>query len=254
MCLIVLAHAIGPHSLVFAANRDEAYDRPTDAAAFWSDAPGVFGGRDREMGGTWLALSDTGRLAAVTNVRSGAPVRGHLSRGALCANFVLGKDDAKAYADRAYEERAMYGGFNLLVRAGGTLAQASSDERAPPRVLVPGIYGVSNASIDVAWPKVVRAKAALSAALSLERDAMIERLFAMLADREVAPDDVLPQTGIPLAVERAVSPIFIATELYGTRASTVIVWGRDGEITFEERSFGRGGAPIGVVRQTIHSS
>ena len=54
-----------------AANRDEAYTRPTAAAAFWSDHHQVYGGRDLEMGGTWMgmALTLSGRFAAVTNFR-----------------------------------------------------------------------------------------------------------------------------------------------------------------------------------------
>ena len=42
------AHARYP--LIVAANRDEAYARPSEAAAFWKDAPHVYGGRDLEHG------------------------------------------------------------------------------------------------------------------------------------------------------------------------------------------------------------
>ena len=38
-------------------------------AAFWHDDPRIFAGRDLKQGGTWLGLTRTGRLAAVTNYR-----------------------------------------------------------------------------------------------------------------------------------------------------------------------------------------
>ena len=53
MCLILFAHKIHPdYPLVLAANRDEAYARPTAPAAFWNDNPRIYGGRDLEQGGT----------------------------------------------------------------------------------------------------------------------------------------------------------------------------------------------------------
>src|SRR5215207_688002 len=47
MCLILTAVDSHPdYSLVVAANRDEFYDRPTLAAAFWPEHPTILGGRD----------------------------------------------------------------------------------------------------------------------------------------------------------------------------------------------------------------
>ena len=58
MCLILLAwHAHPEYPLIFAGNRDEAYDRPSAAAEFWKNDPDIFGGCDLEKGGTWLGLS-----------------------------------------------------------------------------------------------------------------------------------------------------------------------------------------------------
>ena len=72
MCLILTALDSHPdYSLVVAANRDEFYDRPTAAAAFWPEHPTILGGRDLKAGGTWLGIDRTGRFAAVTNFRQG---------------------------------------------------------------------------------------------------------------------------------------------------------------------------------------
>src|SRR5690606_37271715 len=67
MCLILFGHRAHPeYRLVLAANRDEFHARPTAPLAEWADAPGVFGGRDLQAGGTWLAGTATGRGASCT--------------------------------------------------------------------------------------------------------------------------------------------------------------------------------------------
>jgi uncharacterized protein with NRDE domain len=261
MCLIVFAHDVGAHALVLAANRDEHHARPTEAAHAWRDAPHVFGGRDLEKGGTWLAVSRAGRLAAVTNVRTWPPARGPRSRGLLCADFVRASPRAGAagdaplddYARSVAEVRAEYGGFNLLLHDGRAMRYVS-DATPAPVLVPPGIHGLSNAALDVRWPKVARAEEALRDALELPVDAVIDALFAMLADRSKATDDRLPSTGVPLEIERDLSPIFIASSVYGTRASTVVVRRRDGVVIFEERSFGPDGVPLGVVRRALNDT
>jgi len=55
MCLIAFAIDCHPaYSLVLVANRDEFRARATEPAGFWTDAPHVLAGRDRQAGGTWI--------------------------------------------------------------------------------------------------------------------------------------------------------------------------------------------------------
>jgi uncharacterized protein with NRDE domain len=83
-------------------------------------------------------------------------------------------------------------------------------------------------------------------------DALAERLFAALHDERLAPDAELPATGVPLALERLLSAVFIRTPdgRYGTRCSTVLVAEAatpDGAgawtTTLIERSHGADGQP-----------
>jgi len=60
-------------------------------------------------------------------------------------------------------------------------------------------------------------------------------------------DSALPSTGVPLDWERLLSAPFIVSERYGTRCSTVLVVGRDGEARFVERSFDPSGTATGTV-------
>ena len=67
MCLILLAYDAHPlYRLILAANRDEFFARPAAPAAFRDDASQILAGRDLKEGGTWLGLTRTGRIAAIT--------------------------------------------------------------------------------------------------------------------------------------------------------------------------------------------
>ncbi len=239
MCLIALALDADPaYRLVVAANRDEFYARPTAPAAWWEDAPQVLAGRDLREGGTWMGVTRDGRFAAITNYRDPgfAQLAGAPSRGALVADFLRGSADAEAYARDVAARAAEYNGFNLLVGDDDGLFYLSN--RAPGvRRLEPGVYGLSNALLDTPWPKVLRARAAVADALArAEGDEWDSSLWEMLADRVIAADDALPDTGVGAERERLLSPPFIRTDVYGTRASTVLTIARDGEVRFVERS------------------
>jgi uncharacterized protein with NRDE domain len=86
MCTVIVLHRPAHRwPVLIAANRDERLDRAWDPPAhWWSDHPGITGGRDRTAGGTWMALGQTGVLAAVLN-RPGSlgPADGKRSRGEL---------------------------------------------------------------------------------------------------------------------------------------------------------------------------
>ena len=76
MCLIVFAWKLLPACpLILAANRDEFFERPTQPASWWEDAPHVYAGRDLQAGGTWLGTDKQGRFAALTNIRNGSAPR-----------------------------------------------------------------------------------------------------------------------------------------------------------------------------------
>jgi uncharacterized protein with NRDE domain len=239
MCLIAFALDAHPaYRLVVAANRDEFYARPTAPADWWAEAPDVLAGRDLREGGTWMGVTRAGRFAAVTNYRDpglfqkpDAP-----SRGALVADFLRGSAAAEAYAHDLARRAAEYNGFNLLVGDDAGLFYVSNRTEGVRR-LEPGVYGLSNALLDTPWPKVVRAKKAMADVLTAaEGDALDAPLWEVLADRVIAADDSLPDTGVGAERERLLSAPFIRTDVYGTRASSVLTIARNGEVRLVERS------------------
>ena len=250
MCLILLAWRVHPEfPLVFAGNRDEAYERPSIAAGFWADDPRIFGGRDLEKGGTWLGVTRTGRLAAVTNYRDGRAAKvAPRSRGELTAAFLRGTDEPRAYLEGVAARGPDYGGYTLVVGDLERMVCISNRGRGIDEI-APGIHGLSNHLLDTPWPKVTRGKERLSALMKEDESGLVRGLFGALEDRTVAPDAELPDTGVGLARERELSCAFIAGERYGTRASTVLLLSRNDEVVCVERRFGARGAPQGEAEQ-----
>lgn len=253
MCLIAFAIDVHPeYPLVFAGNRDEFYARPTAPARFWAEAPEVLAGRDRKAGGTWLGVTRTGRWASITNVRDpSARIDDAPSRGHLVADYLTGDADPDTYLREVAARGDRYNGFNLLVGDGAWCGYVSnrtpnaSTHNGDVRRVEAGIHGLSNAALNTPWPKVTRATGALRGVLddafpgeSLDP----ERLLTLLDDRRRAPDDALPDTGVGRDAERMLSPVFIESDGYGTRASTVLLIDRNGHVTFAERTYDAGRA------------
>lgn len=236
MCLIFLAWQVHPDfPLVVAANRDEFFARPTEAAGFWSEAPDVLAGRDLEGGGSWMGVTRHGRFAALTNFRDPARVRsGAPSRGALVTGFLTNKREAGDYLRQIPAMARECNGYNLLLGDGRNLWW-NSNVSGESRQLAPGIYGVSNHLLDTPWPKVGAGKTALTRALDDLPDN--RGLFALLRDESIHPDEHLPETGVPLAWERLLSAAFVRSPAYGTRSSTALVMQRDGATVFDEQTW-----------------
>lgn len=228
MCLVALSfeqHERFP--LVLASNRDEFFDRPTAPLSWWRprhDGPEVLAGRDLRAGGTWLGVTQQGRLALVTNVRKPGAAPGP-SRGAIALQWLAGEASADAFD--TWLRQQGFSAFNALVLDAreGSAHYLSSD--ASQAALSAGTAGLSNAALDTPWPKVQALKQRLVEALDMESstDALVERLFTALSDDRPAEDEALPSTGVPLQWERWLSPAFIRTPdgRYGTRCSTVVV-------------------------------
>lgn len=241
MCLILFAHDTHPdYALVFAANRDEFYDRPTAEADFWDEAPHVLGGRDLKSEGTWMGVTRSGHWAAVTNVRDQSPHRPDApSRGHLVAEYLKEEPAPRRYLEALTEKADAYNGFNLLLGTPGSV-WCYSNRVGTVRTVEPGVHGISNAHLNDPWPKVRRGRSRLRAILEEEDSVSPDRLLDLLDDREPAPDDELPETGLSKDRERMLSPPFIEGAEYGTRSSTVLLMDRAGQVTFVERTFDRG--------------
>lgn len=250
MCLIVFdwrPHATDGALFTLAANRDEFLRRTADPLHWWHNAPGVLAGRDLVGGGTWLGVTRGGRFAALTNYRAPHEMRPDApTRGTLVSAWLTGADDGQpdtplGYLAEVARNGTLYNGFNLVVGdfARRELAWYCNRGDLAPALLSEGTHGISNAVLDTPWPKLVKKRAELARLVDGSAPAPLERLVAMMRDPQVARDDELPATGIPLERERALSAAFIETPDYGTRGTTALranVHGARIEIEALERS------------------
>lgn len=234
-----------------AANRDEFYKRPARAAQFWPENASLLAGKDLEGGGTWCGVTTAGRFAALTNYRdlhnlkTNAPTRGDLTTWFLEAAPHAASHES--YAQWLNANSQPYNGYNLLF---GTFAanatelwyQSNEGDGTPyskARRVPDGIYGLSNHLLDTPWHKVVHGKEQFQHIIqqpTTSASGLCFQLLDMLHDTVKASDDVLPNTGVGLAMERMLSPMFITSENYGTRCSTVLLVDNDGNVTFAERT------------------
>lgn len=256
MCLLLLAfHAIPDRPWLLLGNRDEYHGRATAAAAPWSDAPNVAGGRDLEAGGSWLALARGGRFAAVTNVRSGAAQRGMRSRGALVADFVRGAAGAREYAERVTAQRDEYGPFNLIV-GDRDAAFGASSLRNEPWPWTAGVHVLSNGPPEAPWPKMRRLGAVFTSALRDARRGAAHlppdaALLDLLVDDVQPADEELPSTGVGIDLERLLAPVFIRGTRYGTRSSTLAYARADASSVLVERRYGPDAVVLGETRLDV---
>lgn len=229
------------------ANRDEFLARPAAPTQRWLEASQVLAGRDLVAGGTWMGVTEAGRFAALTNFRDPTRAPGSRSRGELVAGFLRNDESARHAAERIAEQADDYAGFNVLLCDGQQLFCV--DDRGHVQEVSPGWHGLSNARLDTPWHKlerlVVRAQAWVKdQSLLLECNmatplASADQALALLADTAVVADDKLPDTGIGVLMERALSAICIRTPAYGTRNSTWLCVSRE-RVEWHEQDFNTG--------------
>ena len=247
MCLLVLAIGVSKRwPLVLASNRDEHRARATLPLARWTTEQGatVISGRDLLAGGTWLGCTPEGRVAMLTNVRETTPLPARLSRGDLPMQWLSGHISATDFL--AQHDPHDYGGCNLIIgdyasaqwhwasnrefqANGAGPARIQSSNRWQRQSLKPGIYGLSNAFLDTPWPKTRALKAAMKGALdkavaSGNESDLLDPLWAALASTERAALSELPDTGVPVSPEHALSSalVDIPERAYGTRNSSLL--------------------------------
>jgi len=237
MCLIFLSvHHHPIYKLIVAGNRDEFYNRKTAVASFWQDHSDILGGRDLEAGGTWLGMNRSGKISMLTNYRDPQNINPQApSRGNLVLDYLREPVEAELYLTQIAQNGKTYNGFNLITGTADELWYYSNYAKGVEKIK-PGFYGISNHLLETPWPKVKRGKAKLKPVLS-QPTIDPEQLFEILYDEQQASDEHLPHTGLSIERERALSSMFIKTENYGSRCSTVILIDRNNRVYFSERVY-----------------
>jgi len=187
-----------------------------------------------------MGVTTTGKFAAVTNYRDPRnQIANPPSRGKLVSAYLLETGlTPEVYQSTLIRDGRQYNGFNLLF---GTIDKLYyfTNRGNSSGLITPGIHGISNHLLDSRWPKVIVAKSRLENIVQHDNFDP-EEILSALSDPVPFADNLLPDTGVGLERERMLSPLFINSEDYGTRSSTVVLAGRDGKVTFIERTFDHG--------------
>ncbi len=246
MCVAAVAWMAHPRwRLVAIGNRDEYHERP--AAPLERRADGIIAGRDLQSGGTWLGVAEatstaSGRFVLVTNLRGfGLPDPAKVSRGSLVDGLLGGKGP---YGDPVGAPLDVFNPFNLIVADGASATFLTNRPDALRAGLGPGLYGLSNGTLDEPWPKTLQLKAALLGWIEAEKNSF-DPLFAALRSEVLAAGGLPPRGPSEVPAEPAATPPFIRNPVYGTRCSTVVAIERNGRGRIAERRFDLLGDPAG---------
>ena len=242
MCYILLAiNQRKEYPFILAANRDEFYQRASSQLAFWEDKPHIAGGRDLEQGGTWMGVTKTGHFAAITNYREAATSRASLrSRGLLITDYLDSNININSFSDKLQAQADTYSGYNLIYgNLPNQLYYFSNRNNRKPQPLAAGIYALSNHLLDTPWPKVKSGKQNFEKIIKNPKSKLNPLLFQLLSDQTTADSDQLPNTGIDGKFEKLLSSIFIKSDHYGTRCSSILTVDQFGQISFTELTHNR---------------
>jgi uncharacterized protein with NRDE domain len=237
MCLILFAHkAHAKYKLIVAANRDEFYARPTLPANYWEEESKILAGKDLEAGGTWLGITTSGRISLLTNYRDLTNIKPNApSRGHLVSEFLKSGANSTAYLEEISGNGSEYNGFNIICGNIDDLYYYGNYQEGVHQINS-GIHGLSNALLETPWPKVVNGKNKLHGVIA-EQDIEVDSLFGTLYNDMRAPDHQLPDTGVGYEKEKMLSPMFIKSDNYGSRCSTVILVDEENNVLFAERTY-----------------
>ena len=244
MCLVLFALGMHPrYPLIVASNRDEYHNRPAAPIHRWKDYPNIIAGRDLEQSGTWMGVTESGRWAIVTNFREQKTTSNRKeSRGNLTKNFLTSDQSPQAFASSIGEITESYNGFNLLVGDSSSIYYVTNRqaEGMPQTQSIekPGVYGLSNHLLDTNWPKVTSGKKSFATLIKNNEVIHFEEVVTLMSNTTQPHDEALPDTGVDPEWERTLSPMFITSNDYGTRATSLLLISSDAlKIELSEMTF-----------------
>ena len=246
MCLIVFSYQENkenskafPGSLILAANRDEYYERPTKSMHWWEPEK-ILAGKDLQAGGTWLAVSDDGRFAAITNYKELINGKADLkTRGELVSNYIT----SKGLSSIDYLENIKginYAGFNLLLGDKEGIHYFSNRTEEIGK-LEPGIHAVGNLLLNSQTKKSIKVKNQFKELLQTNPDEVALMEFMKQDSGDLSDLDM---AGFKETEHEEIPYRFIKSDYYGTRNTTIITINETGEYKISEQNFSENGKKL----------
>jgi uncharacterized protein with NRDE domain len=229
MCtLAIYFQTFRDYPVVIAANRDEYLARPAVPPTVLSATPRIIGGKDLRANGTWLGINEYGLVAGLLNRRNGEAENDPSlrSRGLLCLDVLKYRSAAEAASFVAAQRAGDYNPFNLLIASrDATFVTYNRFGKIELVKLTRGFHLLTNIDVnDFECPRISRSHsrfAELACHKDFAADPLTNRdaLAHLLADHSTQLD---PRSGRP-------NSLCMHLGDYGTRSSSLIFMGRDGD-------------------------
>ena len=233
MCLAVLAYRfIKNQRLLLILNRDEYYQRPTQPLHHWNNLTQIVGPKDLISGGSFIGYNKYGQWITITNIRTGSKQLNKKSRGDIFKLYLSQKIKADIFCHLLIKQTDQFNAFNALIGDKQQVFHFNSDNKSL-KELSPGIYGLSNDTLDTPWPKLTTLKEKFTELI--QSPFQNEALWSILLDNKQAEIAHLPDTGIPKSREKLLSSIYIESEDYGTRSSYIL--SQTDRLTLQEKVY-----------------
>ena len=239
MCIV--SFRIAPktkYPFVFVGNRDEFYNRPSQSIHAWSDYPNVYGGRDLEKGGTWLAITKEGKFATLLNYpyHPEKLPENPESRGKLLTNFLTSKTERTNYIHDLKASRNLYEGYHFIF---GNINHLDLYSNVLNRheSLENGSFTFSNTHDDLSNFRVHMGHQRLNDYLDNHSEVDCDDLIDLFHNTKKHPNfKTYPKQ---FEYERAynASSLFIKDPVFGTVGTTVILVDSNGHVTIKERRY-----------------
>ncbi|GAA0194481.1 NRDE family protein [Halobaculum roseum] len=228
MCTLTLAWRVFDEAtVVVAANRDEAYGRPSERPADRGD--GVIAPRDARAGGTWMGVTRDGLFVGITNRWVDGPA-GERSRGLLVDDCLraASADAAARLVEESCREHG-YDGFNLVLADAEAALLLEWDGHLTVTEFDPGVHVVGNTGYDGHY---FEPPARPEAGAEEARNAT--RLRTELAPESGESADAwLDRAGAALGDHRFGVCVHDEARGFGTVSSSLVRLGSAGEIRYE---------------------
>lgn len=227
MCTLIVVHQVhGKYPLIIGANRDEAYDRPSEEPDLIQILPlAVVAPKDLRGGGTWMGAAQGGWFVGLTNQDAGDLIMDKQSRGAVVRECLLLGDHRQATRFLVGLDPHDYNPFNLVFGRPGAmfLCRVHHDRAIDLEIIPSGVTVVANdCSGDGRYRR--RENRATVGALAIQEDDSEDELVSKL-EKTLSSHDGGKDPYQSLCVHDD-------ERRYGTRSSSVVLVSKDGDIDY----------------------
>ena len=193
-------------------------------------------------GGTWLGLSENGKIASLLNLYSAEKNPDAKSRGFLVMDYIKTNDSARSYLQKIVDSKVAHDNFSFIALEPSGSGEIGENSVKPYELIYmnnadsnilslgAGFHGFGNTHLNCPLNKVKEGKTRFQeiieniGPLTSNESKLTESLLELMADKtEYFPDQILQRelTKVPEFVLPKFSSIFCSVPSFGSRLVVV---------------------------------